>query len=119
MYEIYLERRFRCGESIYSILNIDREGKEQRREQFKKKFELFGAPVSIFVYIDRSVGYPQWSDVGMLIQNILLLALENGLNTCAQEPWASFHNLVNKHTKLPKNFMLFCGIAIGLHGYFK
>ena len=80
---------------------------------------MFGAPVSIFVYIDRSVGYPQWSDVGMFIQNILLLALENGLNTCAQEPWASFHNLVSNHTKLPKNFMLFCGIAIGLHEYLK
>ena len=111
--EIYFERRFKCGEDMYSILNIKREEKEKRREQFRKNFELFGAPVGIFVYIDRTMGYPQWSDVGMFIQSILLLALENNLHTCAQESWASFHNLVNKHTKAPKNLMLFCGIAIG------
>ena len=98
---------------MYSILNIKREEKEKRREQFKKNFELFGAPVGIFVYIDRTMGYPQWSDVGMFIQSVLLLALENNLHTCAQESWASFHDLVNKHTKAPKNLMLFCGISIG------
>ena len=111
--EIYFDRRFRCGEDMYSILNIKREEKEKRREQFRKNFELFGAPVGIFVYIDRTMGYPQWSDVGMFIQSVLLLALENNLHTCAQESWASFHDLVNKHTKAPKNLMLFCGISIG------
>ena len=83
---------------MYSILNIKREEKEKRREQFRKNFELFGAPVGIFVYIDRTMGYPQWSDVGMFIQSVLLLALENNLHTCAQESWASFQVLVNKHT---------------------
>ena len=111
--EIYFDRRFRCGEDMYSILNIKREEKEKRREQFRKNFELFGAPVGIFVYIDRTMGYPQWSDVGMFIQSILLLALENNLHTCAQESWASFQDLVNQHTKAPKNLMLFCGISIG------
>ena len=59
------------------------------------------------------MGYPQWSDIGMFIQSVLLLALENNLHTCAQESWASFHDLVNKHTKAPKNLILFCGISIG------
>ncbi|MFL2801507.1 MAG: nitroreductase [Paracoccaceae bacterium] len=111
--KIYIERRFKCGEDLYSILKINREDKEKRREQFKKNFELFGAPIGIFVYIDRTMGYPQWSDVGMFVQSLLLLAKENNLDTCAQESWASFHNLVNKHTKAPKNLMLFCGIAMG------
>ena len=43
----------------------------------------------------------------------IMLALENNLHTCAQESWASFQDLVNKHTKAPKNLMLFCGISIG------
>ena len=77
---------------MYSILDIKREEKEKRREQFRKNFELFGALVGIFVYIDRTMGYPQWSDVGMFIQSVLLLALENNLHTCAQESWASFQD---------------------------
>ena len=55
------------------------------------------------------MGYPQWSDVGIFIQSILLLALENNLHTSAQESWALFHDLVNKHTKGPKNLMFFVG----------
>ena len=39
---------------MYSILNI-KEEKEKRREHFRKNFELFGAPVGIFVYIDRTM----------------------------------------------------------------
>ena len=72
-----------------------------------------GAPVGIFIFINRSMGYPQWSDVGMFVQSILLLAKENNLDTCAQESWAAFHKLVHKQVKAPKEYMLFCGIAIG------
>ena len=92
---------------MYSNLNIKREKKEQRKEQFKKNFEIFGAPVGIFIYIDRFMGYPQWSDVRIFIQSVLLLALKNNLYSCAQESWASFHDLVKRHTKVPKNLMLF------------
>lgn len=111
--ELYLKRRFKCGEDLYSILDIKREEKGKRIDQFKKNFKFFGAPVGIFVFIDKSMGYPQWSDVGMFIQSVLLLAKENKLDTCAQESWASFHELVNKQVKAPKRLMLFCGIAIG------
>ena len=71
------------------------------------------APVGIFVFINRSMGYPQWSDLGMFVQSVLLLAKENNLDTCAQESWAVFHKIVHKQVKAPKEYMLFCGIAIG------
>ena len=59
------------------------------------------------------MGPPQWSDVGMYLQNVFLLSKEYGLDTCAQESWAVFHELVHKNVSAPKNLMLFCGIAIG------
>ena len=43
----------------------------------------------------------------------LSFAKENNLDTCAQESWALFHKLVHKQVKAPKEYMLFCGIAIG------
>ena len=109
----YKGRRFKCGEDLYSVLNIGREQKEKRREQFARNFKLFDAPVGLFVFIDRNMGPPQWSDVGMYLQNIFLLAKEYGLDTCALESWAVFHQLVQKHVSAPKNLMLFCGIAVG------
>ena len=59
------------------------------------------------------MGYPHWSDLGMFVQSILLIAKVNKLDTCAQESWAVFHKLVQKQVKAPKEYMLFCGIAIG------
>ncbi len=111
--EPYKTRRFKCGEDLYSILNIGREQKEKRKEQFARNFKLFDAPVGLFVFIDRNMGPPQWSDVGMYLQNIFLLAKEYGLDTCALESWPVFHQLVQKHVSAPKKLMLFCGIAMG------
>ncbi len=111
--DLYMKRRYKCGEDLYSLLQIKREDKENRRKQFKKNFNFFGAPVGIFVFINRCMGYPQWSDLGMFVQSILLLAKENNLDTCAQESWAAFHKLVQQKVNAPKEYMLFCGIATG------
>ena len=53
------------------------------------------------------------ADVGMFMQNIMLLAREHGLHTCAQESWASWHRSVAEFLRLPPEVMLFCGLAIG------
>jgi hypothetical protein len=31
------------------------------------------------------MGAPQWADVGIFIQTVMLLAVERGLDTCAQK----------------------------------
>jgi nitroreductase len=50
----------------------------------------------MFFFVDRSMGSPQWSDVGMFMQTLMLLARERGLETCAQESWAIWHNEVSE-----------------------
>lgn len=32
-------------------------------------WNCFGAPAALFCYIDRDLGLPQWSDLGMLSTN--------------------------------------------------
>ena len=44
--------------------------------QFARNYNFFGAPVGMFFFLDRTMGPPQWSDLGMFIQNIMLLARE-------------------------------------------
>jgi nitroreductase len=55
----------------------------------------------------------QWADVGMFMQNFMLLARESGLDTCAQESWASWHELVREELGIPDEQILFCGMAVG------
>jgi nitroreductase len=51
--------------------------------------------------------------VGHFIQNVCLLAIENGLATCLQEAWAELPKLVREHVDYPEDETLWCGIALG------
>ena len=84
-----------------------------RFRQLAKNTEFFGAPVGLFFCLDRKVGPPQWSDVGMYMQTFMLLAVEQGLATCAQEFWARYPKTVAKFVGLPDDHMLFSGMALG------
>lgn len=111
--EPYNARRRKCGEDLYATIGVAREDREGRLRQFARNYEFFGAPVAIFVYLDRTMGPPQWSDAGMFIQSLMLAAREYGLHSCAQEAWAVWTDIVRGHTGAPAQEMLFCGVGIG------
>ena len=69
----YRESRFKVGEDMYATLGIEREDKAGRLAQFAKNMDFFGAPAAIFCFIDRIMGPPQWSDLGMFLQTFMLL----------------------------------------------
>jgi nitroreductase len=59
------------------------------------------------------MGSAQWSDIGMFMQNLMLLARERGLATCPQEAWAVWHRQVSEYLSVEPPLMLFCGLALG------
>ncbi len=109
----YRDRRFAVGEAMYAHIGIPREDKNARRMWFARNFAFFGAPLALFMTIDRRMGPPQWSDMGMFLQSFMLLAVEAGLATCAQECWAVYPQTVNAFLGTPDERMLFCGMAVG------
>ena len=111
--EPYESRRREVGRSMYEVLNIPKEDKAGRMKQFMRNFEFFGAPIALFFAIDREMQEGQWSDLGMFIQSIMLLAREEGLHTAPQEAWAIWYKSVNKFLDIPEELMLFCGMGIG------
>lgn len=113
LWEPLRTRRFQCGEDLYATIGIPREDKAARLAQLAKNGELFGAPVGLFFSLDRKVGPPQWSDVGMLMQTVMLLAVERGLATCAQEYWARYPQTLAEVLNLPEDHMIFSGMALG------
>ncbi|MFZ5668312.1 MAG: nitroreductase [Pseudomonadota bacterium] len=113
LWEPFRTRRFECGEDLYATLGIPREDKPARLRQLLRNAEFFGAPVGLFFSLDRGVGPPQWADVGMFMQTVMLLAVERGLATCAQEFWARYPKTVGAFLGLPDDHMLFSGMALG------
>jgi len=111
--EPYRTSRYELGEQMYKILGIDREDKEGRINQIMKNFKFFGAPAALFCFVDRQMGPPQWSDLGMFLQTFMLLAKEEGVDTCAQEAWAMKADSIHHYVKADEEDILFCGMAIG------
>jgi nitroreductase len=105
--------RFEVGEDLYGALGIPRENKLARMLWFARNFQFFGAPLALFCSVNRAMGPPQWSDLGMFLQTVMLLLQEEGIDSCAQECWAVYPRTVGEFIGLPSERMLFCGMAIG------
>jgi nitroreductase len=111
--EPYETRRRQVGAALYQSIGVAREDRVGRYRQYARNFEFFGAPVGLFISIDRSLGPPQWSDVGGYIQTVMLLARERGLHTCGQEAWTHWHRTVYSFLNISAEYLLFCGLAVG------
>jgi nitroreductase len=109
----YRDRTFALGEAMYGEIGIPRDDKQARRLWFARNFQFFGAPAALFCTVDRQMGPPQWADLGMYLQTVMLLAVEAGLATCAQECWAVYPQTVTTFLQTPAERMLFCGMSIG------
>ncbi len=113
LWEPYRTNRFTVGEQMYATLGIERADKAGRLTQFARNGEFFGAPAALFCFVDKGMGKPQWSDLGMFLQTFMLLAQEAGLDTCAQEYWAARPRAISEFVGAPEDEMIFCGMSIG------
>ena len=111
--EPYRTSRYELGEQMYELLGIARDDKDARLTQVMQNFKFFGAPAAIFCFVDRQMGPPQWSDLGMFLQTFMLLAQEYGIDTCAQEAWSIKNDSVSAFVDADESDILFCGLALG------
>jgi nitroreductase len=109
----YETRRVDVGEAMYGALGIARDDKRGRLAQFTANFRAFDAPVLMLVHTPRYMGPPQWSDIGMWLQTVMLLLREKGLDSCPQEAWSIYHRQIREVVSLPEDHIFFCGMAIG------
>ena len=104
----YRERRSAFGEQRYGALGISREDVEARQRAAVANWDCFGAPAALFCYID-----PQWADVGMYLQTVMLLLRAEGLHSCMQMAWSVYRRTVAEVLSPPDGLILFCGMSIG------
>ena len=109
----YRERREAFGKERYGELGISREDVQARQRAAAENWNCFGAPAGLFCYIDRDMGAPQWSDVGMYLQTVMLLLRTEGLHSCPQMAWSVYRKTVAEVLSPPNDLILFCGLSIG------
>ena len=109
----YEEQRRGVGRAMFESIGLGRENKAGRSAQMAKNWDSFGAPVQLFTYCPKYMGPPQWSDMGMWLQTVMLLLREEGLDSCAQEIWAMYGGYMRELLGIDDDHIFFCGMAIG------
>lgn len=109
----YIDRRRENGWSLYGLLGITKGDKEKMHNQHRKNFEFFGAPVGLFFTIDRELGKGSMLDYGMFLQNFMIAARGEGLDTCPQAAWNAYSKIILPMIGAQSNEMLVCGMALG------
>jgi nitroreductase len=109
----YEQRRVGVGEAMYAAMAISREDRPARLAWFANNFRAFGAPVLMLVHTPRYMGPPQWSDIGLWLQTVMLLLREEGLDSCPQEAWAIYSTQIRAAVAIPDDHIFFCGMGIG------
>ncbi len=110
----YTERLVQMGAKQYAAMGIARDDQAARQAALMENVVSFGAPVLLLCYFPRIMGPPQWSDVGMWLQTIMLLLREEGLDSCPQEFMSIYARLIKDFIGVSdESHLLFCGMGIG------
>jgi len=107
------KRAVECGMGLYDALEIQRKDYVARERQMLRNFELFDAPVAIFIFIQAQRSMFSALDAGMFMQSLMMAATAEGLGTCAQGSLATWASPVRKRFKVEDNYKLICGLSIG------
>ena len=109
----YIDRRRENGWGLYGLLGITKGDKDKMHAQHRKNFEAFGAPVCLFFTIDKELGKGSMLDYGMFLQNMMVAARGEGLDTCPQAAWNDYAKIILPSIGANENEMLVCGMALG------
>ena len=109
----YEEQRRAVGIEMFKAVGLARDDKAGRIAQMAQNWASFGAPVQLFTYTAKYMGPPQWSDMGMWLQTVMLLLREEGLDSCPQEIWARYGLFMKAQLGIDDDHIFFCGMAIG------
>lgn len=109
----YRARRFATGMALYKALDIKREDKQRRVEQWNRNYEFFGAPVGLLFFVDQRMGNGAWVDMGIFIQSVMLAATELGLGSCAQASIADYPDVISGILGASDDLVLTFGMSLG------
>lgn len=110
----YTQRLQEITAARFDAIGLARDDAEGRGRVQARNFEFFGAPALLLCFVPRIMGPPQWSDVGMWLQTVMLLLEDEGLGSCPQEPLYVHGRLIKDFVGVSdETHLFFCGMAIG------
>ncbi|MFV0296280.1 MAG: nitroreductase [Hyphomicrobiaceae bacterium] len=112
-WEPYVSRRRKVGFDLYALYGVERHDMEGRMRAGLRNFEFFGAPVGLFFTMERELLYGSWLDVGMFMENVMLMARSHGLETCPQQAWCDYAHVVRRELGISDKHVIVSGMSLG------
>ncbi len=113
LHEPYRSRRREAGRARYAALGGAGPAPDLLAELTRRNYRFFGAPVGLFFCLDRRFGPPQWTDLGLYLQSVMLMAASRGLDTCPQAVWANWPRTIADYLGLAPEMTIVAGMALG------
>ena len=114
MDSIYRQRQVALAKKIFSLMDIQREDKEKRTEWLERGFRFFDAPCAIIVTTDKLLAESTpLIDIGAVMQNICLAALDHGLGTCIEDQGVMYPEVLRELAGIGDDRRIMISIAIG------
>ncbi|MFA4915951.1 MAG: nitroreductase [Syntrophales bacterium] len=111
---VYRVRQVELAKKIFQLMEIRQEEKEKKARWAERGFRYFDAPAAIIISVDRSLSEAgPLLDIGAVMQNICLAALNYGLGTCVENQGLMYPDVLRKFTGLPESKRIVITIAIG------
>ena len=112
-FEPYLGRRRKVGWDLYGLLDIQKGDREKTHRQHARNFKFFDAPIGLMVTMHRDMPHSNILDVGMYLQNVMLMARAKGLHTCPQVAFTQYHKIIREHLSIDDGEVILCGMTLG------
>ncbi|SIT44115.1 Nitroreductase [Paraburkholderia piptadeniae] len=84
-----------------------------RRRDVERQFRFFDAPVGLIFTMDRRLEWASFLCYGCFLQNIMLAARAEGLDTCPQQIWSLQSAVLRVGLDIPDGEMVVAGMSLG------
>ena len=110
---VYKERQYGSAQALYDAVNIAREDKAGRHQQFMRNFTFFDAPHVAFMFLPEPFGLREAADLGMYVQTLMLTLTAHGLGSCPQTALSFQADFVREKLDIDPGNKLVFGMSFG------
>jgi len=95
------------------LLGLDPEAPETRQAMARYNYSFFGAPVVVYLCMDRSLNPWSLFDLGSFAQSLMLAAREYGLDSAPAVNLVAYPDLIRAELGIPEELAVVIGVALG------
>jgi nitroreductase len=110
---VYQQRQHGSAQALYDAVNVAREDKAGRHQQFMRNFIFFDAPHVAFMFLPEPFGLREAADLGMYAQTLMLAMTAHGLGSCPQTALSFQANFIRDTLGIDSSNKLMFGISFG------